>query len=190
MWKDFNFVGFTSTRTHFESTSGIPIQTKLLSATCAFFIFPWPFIPCISAYLREPQNGSTSLSLSWPCPLFNCPFWGAPSIYFQSSHMKGPQEAPCSFTIFSHCGTTPQVQLVPLWVWDKIPSQNFLGNTKATFLTLSQRVQQNWKTTLTRKKKINPSTHTSPWTQSHQNFQLKKKSFRIDNQNYFNMICN
>lgn len=69
-------------------------------------------------------------------PLIQSSIFSNTSYNFQSFHVKGPPEAPSSFTAFPHHGTALQLQLVPLQGRDKIPSKNFLGNLKATFLTL------------------------------------------------------
>lgn len=118
--QDFSFAGFTSTRTHFESNVLGPTSKQNCSHLCHLCLFHLSTTQA-SQLIQENHKivphfspFHLSLSLSWPCPLLNCPFSAMPSIYFQSSHMKGPHEAPSSFTVFSHYGTTPQLQLVPL----------------------------------------------------------------------------
>lgn len=185
LW-DFDSAGFISTSTHSENCILRFTSKKNCSGLYHLCLFHLSMTLCLK-HLSLPERTTKLFHVSLPSMplslmatsitwLFIC---NKPGYLLPVFSHEGVAWGSILFhSLFSpwYCSTA---QLIPFWVCDKNPSQNFLSNVKATFLTQYQWVQQNWKRNRCKEKK---SFHLhSPWTWFQQNFpQKQNKTKHLD----------
>lgn len=137
LW-DFDSAGFISTSTHSENCILRFTSKKTCSGLYHLCLFYLPMTLCLK-HLSLPERTTKLFHVSLPSVplslmatsitwLFICSKPGYVLPVF--SH----EGAASCFSLFSPWYYST-AQLIPFWVCDKNPSQNFLSNVKATFLT-------------------------------------------------------
>lgn len=141
-FQHFSFAGFTRTRTHFKGNVLGSTTKQNCSHLCQLSLFHLS-MKLFAKHLSLSDRTTKLFHVSPPFIPLSLMAMTLIQLSISSSiiHLlpviSGEGATLGSICSHNHHGTTSHLQLVPLLLWDMIPSQNFLGSIKGIFCTLS-----------------------------------------------------